>query len=424
MSAGEARRDEPVANGIARLAEGLGREQVFAHEPRSVEGARLEATLRPASGEALAEALRVLGEEALPALVRGGGSRLACANAPCRARVLLETGALAFPPEIDAEEGVARVAAGSRLASLREALAGTGLELPLDPPGRDATLGGALAAAAVGPRFDQPRDAVLGLGVALASGERIRCGGRVVKNVTGYDLAKLFVGSFGTLGVIEWAWLRLRPAPEATRVCVAPLGLDAEHDAAALAAARRPSVRAAALVDAKLLAEAAPGEAPRWLVVELAGDAGAVAADAEALAHDHGALHAEASVLERVREAQGEGALRVRVAALPTRLPAAALLLREAGGELLAYPARGLLWARFPLEGPSDERGVDRALRAATAAAADASGARRIEEAPLPARAGREVFGGASSALALERAVKRQFDPAGLLNPGRFVGGL
>jgi glycolate oxidase FAD binding subunit len=413
-----------VSAAVARLLDGLGPEAVFVHEPRAVEGARLEATLRPKSGEALAEALRLLGAEALPALVRGGGSRLATANAPCRARVLLETGDLAFPPEVDAEEGVMRCAAGSRLAALGEALAGSGWELPLDPPGRASTLGGALAAAAVGPRFAQPRDAVLGLGVVLASGERIRCGGRVVKNVTGYDLAKLFVGSFGTLGVIEWAWLRLRPAPEETRTCVAPLGLDPEHDAAALAAARRPTVRAAALVDAALLAELAPGEAPRWLVVELAGDVAAVAADAEALERANGAIPFEAGALERVRAAQGAGPLRLRIAALPARLPAAALLLREAGGELLVHPARGLAWARFPLEGPDDERGVDRALRAATTAAAEAEAARRIEEAPVAAREGREVFGGAAATLALERALKHQYDPAGLLNPGRFAGGL
>jgi glycolate oxidase FAD binding subunit len=412
-----------VSGGVGRLLRALGPEAVFAHEPRALEGAQLEATLRPQSGEALAEMLRGLGEEELPVLVRGGGSRLACANAPCGARVLLETGGLDFAPELDAGEGVMRCAAGTRLAALREALADTRLELPLDPPGRDATLGGALAAAAPGPRFAQPRDVVLGLGVVLAGGERIRCGGRVVKNVTGYDLAKLFVGSFGTLGVIEWAWLRLVPAPEETRVCVAPLGLDPEDDARALAAARRPSVRAAALADAGLLGELAAGDAPRWLVVELAGDSAAVAADAAALADELGVEPAAAGALERVRAAQGAGPLRIRVAALPTRLPAAALRLREAGGEVLAYPARGLLWARFAIEGPADERGADRALAAAARAAAAAGGARRVEEAPVAAREGREVFGGATAALALERAVKRQFDPRGLLNPGRFVGG-
>jgi glycolate oxidase FAD binding subunit len=125
-----------------------------------------------------------------------------------------------------------------------------------------------------------------------------------------------------------------------------------------------------------------------------------------------------------VRAAQAAGPLRVRIAALPTRLPAAAARLREAGGELLVHPARGLAWGRFPLDGPHDERGVDRALRAATLAATEAEGTRRIEEAPLAAREGLEVFGGAAATLALERALKQQYDPGGLLNPGRFVAGL
>jgi glycolate oxidase FAD binding subunit len=402
---------------LVRLAAALGPGAVLVHEPRALEGAKLEATLRPESGEMLAAALRLLAEEGLPALVRGGGTKLATANAPCRARVLLETGGLQEKPEVDADEGVAKLPAGAKLSELRAALAGTGWELPLDPPGAGATLGGALAAAAQGPCFGSPRDVVLGLGAALAGGERIRCGGRVVKNVTGYDLAKLFVGSFGTLGVIEWAWLRLRPAPEETRVCVATLALDEEEDAAALAAARRPTARAAAVVDA------AGTGAERILVVELAGDAAAVAADAAALAGAHGAEPADGAAVGALREAQGAGPLRVRIAAPPSGLPAAAALLRAAGGATLAYPARGLLWARFPLDGPEDERAAEHALAAANEAARRAGGACRIEAAPLAVREGREVFGGTAATLALERAVKRQFDPSGLLNPGRFAGG-
>ena len=408
---------------VTRLAAELGSEAVFVHEPRAVEGARLEATLRPRGGEALAAALQLLSKEGLPALVRGGGTRLATANVPCRARVLLETAGLAGAAEIDTDEGIARLPAGAKLSALRAELAGSGWELPLDPPGGGTTLGGALAAAAQGPCFGAPRDVVLGLGVVLASGERIRCGGRVVKNVTGYDLAKLFVGSYGTLGVIEWAWLRLRPAPEATQVCVAALAADAESAAAALAAARRPTARAAALVDAALASEAVPAAAGQALVVELAGDAAAVAQDAEQLARTLGAQALDTPV-EALRGAQGTGPLRVRIAALPTALPAAVARLRAGGGALLSYPARGLVWARFALEGPDDERGADRALRAVTEAARAAGGSMVIEAAPLPARLGREVFPGALPTLALERAVKRQYDPGGILNPGRFVGGL
>jgi glycolate oxidase FAD binding subunit len=409
---------------VERLVAALGADSVFAHEPRVLEGAKLEATLRPNGGEALATALRLLSEDALPALVRGGGTRLATANAPCRARVLLETQRLAEPAEIDAEEGVARLPAGAKLSALRGELAGSGWELPLDPPGVGATLGGALAAAAQGPCFGSPRDVVLGLGFVLASGERIRCGGRVVKNVTGYDLAKLFVGSYGTLGVIEWAWLRLRPVPEETRICVAPLAADdGEADAAALAAARRPTVRAAAWVDAALHPAPLPEGAPRALVVELAGDAAAVEQDAAGLASALGAAPGEPAALDAVREAQGAGPLRVRIAALPSGLAVAAEALRNGGGAVLAYPARGLVWARFALEGPEDERGASRALRAANEAARRAGGACLLEASPVAAREGREVFGGTAATLALERAIKRQYDPAGILNPGRFAGG-
>ena len=407
---------------LRKLIDALGADAVFIHEPRAVEGAKLEATLRPAGGEALAAALRLLSEEALPALVRGGGTRLGTANVPCRARVLLETQGLQEPLEIDVEEGVARAPAGAKLSALRGALAGSGWELPLDPPGSGTTLGGALAASAVGPRFASPRDVVLGLGVALASGERIRCGGRVVKNVTGYDLAKLFVGSYGTLGVIEWAWLRLRPVPEETRVCVAPLEPGA--DESALAAARRPSARAAAVVDAALWPEALPDGASRALVVELAGDAAAVEDDERALASALGVARAEAGAIDALRDAQGAGPLRVRIAALPGGLADAAAVLRAGGGAVLTHPARGLLWARFALDGPEDERGTEGALRAAGEAARVAGGACLLEAAPVAAREGREVFGGTSATLALERAVKRQYDPLGILNPGRFAGGL
>jgi FAD/FMN-containing dehydrogenase len=209
-----------------------------------------------------------------------------------------------------------------------------------------------------------------------------------------------------------------------TRVCVASLGPGAEADAAALAAARRPTARAAAIVDAALGAVPSAEGASRALVVELAGDAAAVERDAAALAAALGALPGEAGAIEALREAQGAGPLRVRIAALPSGLPAAAQVLRAAGGALLCYPARGLLWARFDLAGPGDERSVARALAAATEASRSAGGTVLLEASPAAAREGREVFGGTSATLALERAVKRQYDPDGILNPGRFAGGL
>ena len=144
-----------------------------------------------------------------------GGTRVVLGNPPLRADVRLDLGALRGVLELDRSEGVCHVRGATPLSELREALAGTGWEVPLDVSDA-STVGGALACNAVGPRTHGqglPRDVVLGLSIAHASGKRTRCGGRVVKNVTGYDLNKLYTGSFGTLGVIVSAWLRLRPRP-------------------------------------------------------------------------------------------------------------------------------------------------------------------------------------------------------------------
>jgi glycolate oxidase FAD binding subunit len=183
------------------------------HDPVPLDGVDIAATLSPRDGESLARAVAAVARAGLAAVPRGDGGHLGLGNPPSRADLFLSTlalsGVLAFEPA----EGVCRAGAGTRLSELRRSVEAEGWELPLDGPG-SATLGGALAAASVGPRsqgYGPARDAVLGLDVVLGSGERTRCGGRVVKNVTGYDLAKLYTGSFGSLGVIESAWLRLRP---------------------------------------------------------------------------------------------------------------------------------------------------------------------------------------------------------------------
>ncbi len=390
---------------LSRLREALGADGVALHEPLELEGAKLVATLRPRSAEAAAAALAVLGEAGAAVLVRGGGSRLETARAPCTAQLLLDTRGLDAEPEIDLEDGVAHISAGTSLAAVHARLAGSGWELPLDPPGSASTFGGALAAAAIGPRFGHPRDVVLGLTLALASGDVAHCGGRVVKNVTGYDLAKLFVGCYGTLGVIAAGWIRLRPTPECVTAWSARV---AGALAAGLAAARRPSARAAAAL----------GE---QLVVELAGDEAAVREDLAALRAQHGGAEAGDEAIAALRDAQASGDFRVRVAALPTRVAAAAAPLLAAGAQVLVYPARGLVYGCFALAEAAGERVLGEAYRAARLAAKAGGGSFVVEAAPVAAREGREVFSGVGASAALQRALKQQFDPLGVLNPGRFV---
>jgi glycolate oxidase FAD binding subunit len=384
------------------------------HAPLALEGGQLAATLRPRSAAECAAALGALARSNVSALITGGGTRLAAANAPCAARVRLDTTALREPPEIDLDEGVARFGAGEPLAEIEARLASSIWELPLDPPGEATTLGGALASAALGPRFGHPRDFVLGLGIALASGELVKCGGRVVKNVTGYDLGKLFVGSNGALGVITSAWLRLRPRPERTDVLLAPAPSDA---LLTLAAARAPTARAAALLDAALAGALGLGGA-RALVLELAGDEAAVAADRALLASKLGASDAAEDAVALVRAVQGGGEVRFRIAALPSEVETLRNALCAAGASMLAYPARGLVYARFA---PS-ESAFSAQLAAVAPAALRAGGAWRLEAAPLALRAGREVLGQRDATVSLQRAIKRAYDPQCILNPGRGFG--
>jgi glycolate oxidase FAD binding subunit len=386
------------------------------HAPLALEGGQLVATLRPRSAEECAVALGALARANVSALITGGGTRLAAANAPCTACVRLDTTALREPPEIDLDEGVARFGAGEPLAEIEARLAGGVWQLPLDPPGHATTLGGALAAAALGPRFGHPRDVVLGLGIALANGELVKSGGRVVKNVTGYDLNKLFVGSNGALGVITSAWLRLRPRPERIDALLAPAPGDY---ALALAAARASTARAAALLDPALAGTlCARFGGVRVLALELAGDEAAVAADRALFAAKLGASEATEDAVGLVRGAQGGGEVRFRVAVLPSEVEGLRGALCAAGASTLAYPARGLVYALFAAR----ESAFSAQLAAVAAAATRANGAWRLEAAPLALRAGREVLGQPDATIPLQRAIKHAYDPQRILNPGRAFG--
>ncbi len=411
---------------VARLREELRDGVIVAeHAPVEIEGAKVALTLTPRDGAALAGALALLSELGLSVLPRGGGAHQGFGNPPARAFAILSTAALGGVLELDAGEGVCRAGAGTPLAALRAAVNAEGWELPLDAPGAGATLGGVLACAAQGPRaqgYGRPRDAVLGLELALASGERTRCGGRVVKNVTGYDLGKLYVGSLGSLGVIEAAWLRLRPRPEAVACLAAELPGAGAAAAAALAPARRASVRAALL---ELSAAGGPGR----LVVELAGAEPSVARDRAWLAAELGAREAGPEALDSLRRPApappGYTPLRLRLGARASRLGQAADLLLAAGAVVRAQPGGGLLEASFALPEDADAGALEEAFGAAARAAALSGGAAAIEAAPLSVKAGREAFGALEPrVLALARALKAQFDPRGVLNPGRFAGGL
>jgi glycolate oxidase FAD binding subunit len=391
------------------------------HEPVALDGVAAALTLSPSDGEGLSQTLATLRRCGLAVAVRGSGSSAGVGNPPTGLDAFLSTGRLVGIEEFDAGEGVCHVRSGTSLRAVREALAVSCWELPLDPPGHDSTVGGCLAAASVGPRtlgLGLPRDQVLGLTVSLASGERVRSGGRVVKNVTGYDLNKLYTGSFGTLGVIESAWLRLRTAPERSASCEIR-GTDMERVCrSAIAAARRESRRAAAI---------ASNGAEGWrAVIELAGDAPTVERDLAWLRKEHDASDATDDAIEQIRDLQAEVptplGLRFRIGALFSRFERTIAELRSGGASLLAYPGLQLVYASFALDASPDEREVESIFRNVEAIARSAGGGYVCEAAPTSVKAGRDMFGDLGASGTITRALKQRFDPTGVLNPGRFAG--
>jgi FAD/FMN-containing dehydrogenase len=204
--------------------------------------------------------------------------------------------------------------------------------------------------------------------------------------------------------------------------------MDASGCERALAAARCVSVRVAAHLDPALAAAVDPVTARDGpvLLLELAGDEALLEADRTRLIAELGAREVDPDVIDRLRGVQAgsfePGGLRIRISALPSRMADVAARIQRDGGALFSYPARGLVYARFPVGLVGDERRVDAAVRSARLASQAGGGAFVIEEAPAWAKEGRDVFGEPGPLLPLFRALKRRYDPKGVLNPGRFAG--
>lgn len=402
---------------------------VVARDERiEVPGARIERVYEPASVEEVARVVAAAARAGAGLLLSGGRTRLDLARPSSALRHALSLARLTGIDEFEPDEGVLHARAGTPIREIQETVEREGWELPLDPPGVDATVGGTIASAATGPRalaFGRVADAILGLEVVGGDGVPTKCGGRVVKNVTGYDLAKLHCGAFGSLGVITGAWLRLRPKPALREAWRAIGSGERERFEALRRDARLGSMRAAIWLEPG-------GDAPVEELVELGGSEAGVSHDRARLS-EHRAL--ERVPLERIdtlrdaraRYAPGTLALRLRV--LGSRCEALRAPLREAGLEAFsADPGLGVIHARragsgASADGPAldeDGPGLERVARIRSLAEA-AGGLVTVESMPDSWRGRCDPFGEPADLAPIAAALGAGFDPAGVLNPGRFL---
>jgi glycolate oxidase FAD binding subunit len=393
----------------------------------------------PGSTEEAAAVLRAAAEHELAVVVRGAGGRLGWGVPPSRCDLMIDMSRMSSVVEHSAGDLVARMEAGARMADVAAALERDGQELALDVPG-EATIGGVVASGLAGPRrlrYGTPRDLLIGITIVRADGTVARSGGKVVKNVAGYDLGKLLAGSAGTLALITEATFRLHPLP-AARVYVT-----AEYVAAGIACDAVAAAANSPLVASAVELSRPVPDGPIRIGVLLEGSSEGVAARAMRMADLLGP--AETSLApppwwRGAPSADGGTLIRVScwVSALPTVLDAIAAAARDTrvSPAIEGSAGAGVLYLRLGAHGSDGSDGADGAVgggggaratagfvRALRAARSGERGGVVVLAAPTAVREALAGYGGMAGtvpSLTLMRAVKDQFDPGHRMAPGRF----
>ena len=412
--------------------------------PYVIEGRTPDAAVFPGSVDEVRGVVALAGESGIPLIPWGGGTAATVGTPSATMGIVLGLGRLDRFIEHEPGDLTATVQAGMTLARFQSVLRERGQWLSLDPPDADrATVGGVVAANASGPRrhlYGTARDQLIGVTIITADGACVRGGGKVVKNVAGYDLPKLFVGSYGTLGIIVELTVRLRPVPEVERWV--SVRFDRLKDAGAAVRAIMGSdliPTAVELLDGDasraLAADGTPtlvvgfdglAEQVKWQCSELAavtaplGGHGVVALPG---AVPPGGFGARASV--------GAVAAVVRFSVLPTvvteLMEQGAGMARQRGLKTgwTAHAGVGVVTAALgsPSERP-DLKSVASVLGEWRALARSGGGHATLEWAPLAVKSEVPVWDDLGPASRLMQRIKAQLDPKNLLNPGRFVAGI
>jgi glycolate oxidase FAD binding subunit len=378
----------------------------------------------PGSTDEAAAVMRAAAEHELAVVARGAGGRLGWGAPPSRCDLMIDMSRMSAVVEHSSGDLVARVQAGARMGDVAAALGRDGQELALDVPDQ-ATVGGVVASGLAGPRrlrYGTPRDLLIGITIVRADGTVAKSGGKVVKNVAGYDLGKLLAGSAGTLALITEATFRLHPLP-AARVYVTAEFVSARIACDAVAAAANSPLVASAVE----LSRPEPG-GPIRIGVLLEGSAEGVAARATRMAGLLGPAETSPAPppwWQGAPDAGGGTLIRVScwVSALPTVLDVVEAAARDAGvpAAIAGQAGAGALYLRIdPHVAAGTSAGFVRALRAALSGP---RGGVVVLAAPGAVREALATCGGMAGAvpgLALMRAVKDQFDPGHRMAPGRF----
>lgn len=391
-------------------------------------GVQPKLVVLPGSESELAEILRLSNEAGLAVIPRGGGTKISLGNPPSRADLILSTARLNNVLEHASSDLTVTVEAGCTLQKLQESLAEHGQRLAIDPLWPEkATVGGILSAndsGALRLRFGALRDLIIGVTIALPDGTLASSGGKVVKNVAGYDLPKLVTGALGTLGVITRAVFRLHPLPHNTRsFSIATPQPAATRD---LVLAIQDSKLAHAALQSHFSDETLPTS--DILFEGTAAGLEAQAAHLRTLCQPAEISDAPATAWSARQEfwsiSDPAGTVIAKISTLPADLAHVIELFLHAADSYsvrwksLTY-ATGLGWLR--LEGPADN--LKRALTNLRSDLEKKGSSLVVFHRPAKLYA-IDAWGTPGDSLPLMKSIKSRLDPATTLNPARFLAGL
>ncbi len=407
-----------------------------------IDGLQPKAVALPDSVDELSRVMSAAHEAGLAVAPWGGGTRTSIGNRLNRLDVVVDLSRLNRVVQHTPADLTATFEAGIALSDAQRVLGEHGQFLAIDPPLPDrATIGGTLASGASGPlkwQLGHPRDTVIGMKVVQADGTVTKSGGQVVKNVSGYDMARLHIGGIGTLGIIAEVSFKLTPKPRNEATLTASFDSSRDCSNAALSVFHS-YLMPLALVSFDEAVNERSGTALIGGSYFLAARLGGRPRTVERQAHECLSICKAngAKIVDELDEARASALWRhiadfgwsepttplmsVRISVLPTKVSEIVSKICQSDGGLrptmVSHPAYGSVMASWFGDGAAGET-----LRRTLDAVHEAGGRMLIERCPLEVKDGFDVWDEAGEPLAIMRRMKQQYDPDGILNPGRFAG--
>ena len=448
---------------VSRLQEISGKANVI-HDPDqlkafSIDGKRPKVIVSPKTTEEVSKIVAYANQQQLVIIPRGNGTKLGMGNIPKKVDIVLSTLRLKKVTDNDCENLTLSAESGMTLKEAQKMLAkeGKGYFLPLDPfYTREATLGGIVATNSSGPKrlfYGTARDLIIGTKAVFPNGDIVVSGGKTVKNVSGYDMCKLLIGSYGTLGILCEMTFRLLPLPEKEATLLIPFAKLEEADAfvrqligSQLIPTAIETLNATALKKMKYPGPVSNGYYLVAIGLEGVGEGvERQVSDMSQIGKKYGGLKTE--VLDSEQQKAFWTALRDFSKGLAKNDPDSIslksnVLISKCGGvvgsyekmikesgmdcAILSHSGNGVLYAyilpRKDLRAKSDP--LVKLIGKLTDEAVKNGGNLVIESAPLAIKKKLDVWGQPRDDYRVVQRLKEQIDPAGILNRGRFVGGI